>query len=224
MSMRGATTSNARCPSRCCCLLGGFTIVEILVVIAILGALAALGIGLASLAGRMSQESRVRVELNQLAGAIDAYKAHFGFYPPDNPGNPWINQLFYELSGAVFTGSGFRSSDQDGEIPLKVISDLFNAKGFSNSARDPKEVRTFVHLKPRQHHIIYTNPIVEALVVPLAWPPDNPKFPSPLPPVMGTINPWRYVSTKPTNNPSGFDLWAEVVIGGKRRVIGNWRE
>jgi hypothetical protein len=35
-------------------------------------------------------------------------------------------------------------------------------------------------------------------------------------------NPWRYVSTKPTNNVAAYDLWAEAFIGKKRTTIGNW--
>jgi hypothetical protein len=32
------------------------------------------------------------------------------------------------------------------------------------------------------------------------------------------------VSTQPTNNPNGFDLWADVIIGKQRRLFGNWRD
>jgi hypothetical protein len=40
----------------------------------------------------------------------------------------------------------------------------------------------------------------------------------------GDYNPWRYVSSNALHNPEGFDLWAEVVVGGKTIVIGNWKE
>ena len=38
------------------------------------------------------------------------------------------------------------------------------------------------------------------------------------------LNPWRYVSTNPTNNPGRYDLWAELPTGGGKPplIIGNW--
>jgi prepilin-type N-terminal cleavage/methylation domain-containing protein len=38
------------------------------------------------------------------------------------------------------------------------------------------------------------------------------------------LNPWRYVSTSPTNNPGRYDLWAELPTGKGNNVlvIGNW--
>jgi len=38
------------------------------------------------------------------------------------------------------------------------------------------------------------------------------------------LNPWRYVSTNPTNNPGRFDLWAELPTGRNSTplIIGNW--
>jgi len=38
------------------------------------------------------------------------------------------------------------------------------------------------------------------------------------------LNPWRYVSTNPTNNPGRYDLWAELPSGrgGNVLIIGNW--
>lgn len=38
------------------------------------------------------------------------------------------------------------------------------------------------------------------------------------------LNPWRYVSTSPTNNPERYDLWAELPSGKGDNVlvIGNW--
>src|SRR5688572_24620995 len=61
-----------------------FTLIELLVVISIIALLASLIVGLAAYAGRSNIRTRVRAELNQVITAIDAYKAHFGHYPPDN--------------------------------------------------------------------------------------------------------------------------------------------
>jgi hypothetical protein len=37
-------------------------------------------------------------------------------------------------------------------------------------------------------------------------------------------NPWLYVSTSPTNNTDRFDLWTEVVVGGKLMRFSNWEK
>jgi hypothetical protein len=56
----------------------------------------------------------------------------------------------------------------------------------------------------------------------LAWP--NNRTDHPVPSNKG-LNPWRYVSTNPTNNPGSFDLWAEIPVGRDRvKIIGNWKE
>ena len=38
------------------------------------------------------------------------------------------------------------------------------------------------------------------------------------------INPYRYNSSSPTNNPRSYDLWIDVLIGGKINRISNWSE
>ena len=44
------------------------------------------------------------------------------------------------------------------------------------------------------------------------------------PVVYGDINPFRYVSSNPTNNTSTFDLWVDVIVGGKTNRISNWSD
>jgi hypothetical protein len=36
------------------------------------------------------------------------------------------------------------------------------------------------------------------------------------------INPWRYVSSNPTNNTGSYDLWMDIKFGGKTNRISNW--
>jgi hypothetical protein len=33
---------------------------------------------------------------------------------------------------------------------------------------------------------------------------------------------WRYNSSSPTNNTQSFDLWVDLIVGGKTNVVGNW--
>ncbi|MBT7026644.1 MAG: prepilin-type N-terminal cleavage/methylation domain-containing protein, partial [Verrucomicrobia bacterium] len=79
----------------------GFTLVELLVVIVIIGILASLVVGLSGTAGRKMRESRTRAELTAIGTAIESYKAKFGHYPPDNPKDPALNSLYYELTGCL---------------------------------------------------------------------------------------------------------------------------
>jgi len=55
----------------------------------------------------------------------------------------------------------------------------------------------------------------------IPWPPSVPKALQPIPTNPG-LNPWRYVSTSPTNTPGRFDLWAELRDRDKTNIIGNW--
>ncbi len=53
------------------------------------------------------------------------------------------------------------------------------------------------------------------------WPPRLPINQHPVQTNPG-LNPWRYVSTNPTNNPGRFDLWAEIREGDSTNIVGNW--
>jgi len=37
------------------------------------------------------------------------------------------------------------------------------------------------------------------------------------------VNPWRYNSSNPTNNPGSYELWIQLVFApGKSNLICNW--
>jgi hypothetical protein len=55
-------------------------------------------------------------------------------------------------------------------------------------------------------------------VVPVPWPLTRADQPTRI----RGLNPWRYVSTQPTNNPATYDLWAEYLDGKDLKIIGNW--
>src|SRR5690606_38637141 len=38
------------------------------------------------------------------------------------------------------------------------------------------------------------------------------------------INPWRYTSTRATNNVGSYDLWVDITVGGKNYRICNWND
>jgi len=216
-------TPRSRCKSSI-----GFTLIELLVVISIIAVLAGLSVGVASYAKRKRDESIIRAELYKLATAIDAYYAAFGQYPPDNVVsksplvvNPAINQLYYELSGTIVDNNArtFRVEDGSAALPLADVQSTFNVDGFVNSKPDPKDLRRLPIRFNAKHHATLTNS-VEVLVVPVAWPLGLPSLDWPTP-VRG-LNPWRYVSSSPTNNPTSYDLWADYVDGKKIKTICNW--
>jgi prepilin-type N-terminal cleavage/methylation domain-containing protein len=228
-----------------------FTLIELLAVISIIAVLAGLLVGLAPQAAARMKESRTRAELENLVTAIEAYKAKYGVYPPDNVTgrdsfgspivNPVVNPLYYELTGLVVhregTGGYFlpigyedNAKNTDG-ISLRLDADTivlptFNRDGFVNAALTNNLRRLFHHdFKPSQRAFIPPKSLpIEVLVAPVPWPPKDAKFPSPFP-VAGyeTLNPWRYVSSNPTNNPTSYDLWAEIIVRGQKRIIGNWK-
>src|ERR1051325_945034 len=93
-------TSPAQTPKK------AFTLIELIVVIAVIGILAALIIPISAAVGRKKKISVAQTEMIEVQAAIKNYKATLGFYPPDNPGNPELNQLYFELTGTILTNNG----------------------------------------------------------------------------------------------------------------------
>ena len=215
-----------------------FSLIELLTVISIIGLLMALGVGMAGVASRKGKEASIRAERDGLVTAIESYHVDFNQYPPDNNNgqtnvNPGLNQLFYELSGSYSTNQGrlYQPADRSGAVASTALTAAFRTQGIVNSAVAPERPKTYLNnLKPSQHVLLTLNDgsIVDVLrVSAVDWPKASVAL-SPLnglvsPALLG-INPWQYVSTKPTNNPSGFDLWAELPWGKTNRNIGNWKE
>jgi len=209
-----------------------FTLIEVLVVIGVIALLATLVVGLSSRAGRASRENRIRAEMTQLVTAIESYKEAIGQYPPDHYDpfarqvNTVSNALFYELTGVVverLSDSNFeyRTPDRSETIRPVTVQQFFGVEGFANASMEPGSVRSFVEFKDKQYGEISSRPDVEVLVVPVAWPLSRTADqPTPVP----GLNPWRYVSTNPTNNPNSFDLWAEWVDGKEIKIICNWNK
>jgi prepilin-type N-terminal cleavage/methylation domain-containing protein len=207
-----------------------FTLVELLVVIAIIGVLAALLMPLGAAVKKNAYVSRTKAEMSQVQTAIESYKTAYGFYPPDNPNNPLANQLYYELIGTTNTVVNGANTcvtlDSSAQIPSNQVVTVFNTGGFINcnsankSAEDSRMARSFLsNLKPQQ---VATNPVNGvsgvALLVGSVGGPDLSYQP------LGAsgLNPWRYNSSNPTNNPGAYDLYIQLVIGGKTNLICNW--
>lgn len=209
-----------------------FTLIEMLVVISIIGVLAGLTVGISKLASDKMRRSRVKAELNALTMAIDAYKAKFGVYPPDNkpdtraiPNRSIQHQLFYELTGSLLVAAPGGTVFQDqmflSQLASADLKSLFGVGGFLNAGKAASDIKNFLPQLKTNHAVAFPvgpgNKQVYFLAVPVKGPATNldPK---------GVKNPWRYNSSSPTNNPGSYDLWAEILIGGKLHVIGNWNQ
>src|SRR5437899_228468 len=80
------------------CYEAAFTLVEMLVVIAIIGILAGLIIAVLPSVNEKKIRSKVIAERGAIESAIERYKLDKGFYPPDNTMYTNFPSLYYELT------------------------------------------------------------------------------------------------------------------------------
>jgi prepilin-type N-terminal cleavage/methylation domain-containing protein len=230
----------------------GFTLIELLTVISIMAVLAGIGAGAAGVAMRKANENRSRAALASLVTAIESFRNDFNQYPQDNARVPnslkdglsyaAVNPLYYELEGTISTNQGAKyfTVDRDETIIPASIQKYFGRDGLLNAVdgqdrtRRPKQYLS--SLKKNDRGEISTQDDIEALLVPVKWPnawrnitalgddkrPPLQGFSFAKDPRILQLNPWHYVSTGPTNNPTGFDLWGRVPIGSQVRLVANW--
>jgi prepilin-type N-terminal cleavage/methylation domain-containing protein len=204
-----------------------FTLIEMLAVIAIIGVLAGLIFPVVGSVKKHQYISHTQAEMAQLETAIDRYKATYGFYPPDNPGNltnMLINQLYYELVGTTNDGTYYRTLDGNAQIKITDVLKAFNGVGgFMNCSKpgggeDASVARNFLpELRPKQVWKNYTNNtvLVNMLICSVGG-PDSRYAPL----NSRDLNPWRYNSSNPTNNPGSYDLWIQLCFGSQT-ISGN---
>jgi prepilin-type N-terminal cleavage/methylation domain-containing protein len=218
-----------------------FTLIELLVVIAIMAILAAMIFPAMARMQRIKRIARAQVELAQVQSFIEAYKAKKGFYPPDSrsPINQEIaaglNQLYYELDGTTFIGSD-TFADRDHSSPAlttNMIKAFFGpgVAGFVNADRGSSEEGALAQkfLNNARPGLVTAVTLsnetlkltVSANILVCTVPGIDPNKPA-LNNGSPALNPWRYNSSLPTNNPSSYDLWADIVSGSEVIRICNW--
>lgn len=191
---------------------GAFTLIEVLVVISIIGILAALITTGAGYAARTKKISLAKGQLAQFELAIDNYKEKLGHYPPDNTNDASFPPLYYELTGATLNVD--RYVPHHGPAILTSVYIPFFTHGLANSATPDAEEKArnfFPTIHPGDHSTITNGAVIaEFLTSPAGLVPSE-------------KNRWRYVSTNPTNNPTSYDLWLEFDLAGRTNIVGNWR-
>lgn len=207
----------------------GFTLIELLVVVAIIGILAALVISAAASSSTKAKISATQSELAQVESAINDYHGTLGFFPPDNPNTAVINPLYFELLGTTNDGNTYVTLDTSAQISnaTGAINSTFGRQGFANSGKQAHSddyrgapMPFLKQLKSKQIGAIPGNPGIKIVVCSVEWPESGGSAP-----ISGTnLNPWRYVSTHPTNNSGSFDLWVDLVLGNKTYRVNNWNQ
>ncbi len=208
----------------------GFTLIELLVVIAIMSILAAMIFPVTGAINRRKIRSKAQAELGLLQMAIENYKTALGHFPPDNPLDRRINALYFELKGTRLTNGFYQTLDGSARIRASSISNNFPngfgpaVGGVANCSQGPSsdEARTAGSFLPglKSDQMAGWNngqDMFKVIACPVPGPPIYPGS-SPL----AGQNLFGYNSSNPTNNPGSFDLFVDVVIGGKMYRVGNW--
>lgn len=211
-----------------------FTLIELLVVMAIIGVLAALTFPTVKGIKENATRKKVKTELHRLETVIESYKAKCGFYPPDNPGRPELNQLYFELEGTSLVGADYQTLDESSKIAANAVTTAFGpgVLGFANCSKGAGDdavpaVNFLKGLKPGQYVEGTINGTVIRILTSSVQVPSSQPLPLPafIPdPPEARPNPWRYNSSSPANNSSSYDLWVDIFIGGKTNRISNWSE
>jgi len=206
-----------------------FTLIEMLVVIAIIGIVAALVVNMNAGAQAAKRNAQVNADKSKLMTMINNYQSKLNFYPPDNgslaatnlayyDATAAINPLLYELTGATNTNTVPPTILLfDTNVPTQsTFSNLFGRLSVANSSTD--EPHSFYIPQPKEY-TNYPGSTLNGLLVPVLMVSPT-----------GTLitNFWHYDSSSTNrHNLSSYDLWAEYVSAGKNgsNIIttnGNW--
>lgn len=206
--------------------ISAFTLIEVLVVIAIIAALAALILPVAGAVKRKAYIQTAQSEMSQVETALERYHSAYGFYPPGCPYGPVTNQLYFELVGTTNSSSGFQTLDNSAILKSAIAKNWFGVSGFMNCNKGggdesaPRGQNFLPDLKPTQIATWKTDAVdvAKLLVVSVGGPDQDLK---PLGAAFPGVNPWRYAYPG-THNPGSYDLWVQLDISGTTNLVCNW--
>jgi prepilin-type N-terminal cleavage/methylation domain-containing protein len=210
-----------------------FTLVELLVVISIIGVLAALIFPVAGAVKRQQYLKTAAAEMGEIETALDNYKAQYGVYPPSNPSlSPLYNTLYYELSGVTHNAAAktYTTLDNACTITEAAYGNAFTVGASSiggiinctkGSAEDGVVAKNFLpSLRANRYGTSMTpSGIMITNLITSVRGPDIGYKPLGVP----DVNPFRYVYPG-TNSVNSYDLWVQLVINGKTNLICNWNK
>jgi len=220
-----------------------FTLIELMIVISIIAILAAMIFPAFSHIKKRNYLIKARAELQQLELAIGSYKTKNGYLPPSNPladqSQPAkrhffaLNPLFFELKGTKLAANAYQTLDSRVSVPTADVSAAFGGgiSGFMNCTRgggdESASAQDYLKdFKPGQFVLGTTSGgrKLVLLTCTVQWSKDLPPVVADFTPDEPGIypNPWRYNSSSPTNNPGHYDLWVDLIIGGKTNRVSNW--
>lgn len=207
-----------------------FTLVELLVVIGIIGIVAALTVVGIGQVKYKKAENGTKAQLAKLQLAIEGYKSAFGSYPPDNPATaaatPHWNPLAYELGGVRRSGLNYTSeSDPTHTVTPAMLTSYFNLAGLVNvqpagTSKHKYALNLRIGTGLTADAVFITNGAPGILAGMFLQVPAE--HPDPL----QTVNVWRYRAYPAGgHNPKTYDLWAEIKQRGttNAQIIGNWK-
>lgn len=124
----------------------GFTLVELMVVIAVIGVLASLVVVAAMKAIPAARRAAIGMEIMQLSQALERYKTDMGAYPPDLVGNQQddFQQIRQHLAGKYRNRNV--AQDMDGKVLANgqaVVAPLRTNTAQSFNGLDPAEALVF---------------------------------------------------------------------------------
>jgi prepilin-type N-terminal cleavage/methylation domain-containing protein len=226
-------------------LLSAFTLIELLIVISIIAILAALLMPVAAAIEKRSIIQQAQSERDQIETAIDRYHATYGFYPPGNAGvsaanllPALTNQLYYELIGTTnltappntdFLTLDDRLTNNGASLQaIFGVSGIMNCSRASGSDEDSRPAQSFLPaLKPGQFAVVTTTAgggnVFGALCSAANADPTYDPLPGNTTGTGRNANPWRYLYPG-VNNPKTYDLWLQIVVGGRTNLICNWKD
>jgi hypothetical protein len=122
----------------------------------------------------------------------------------------------------IFTNTFNASETIDGMTLSRFFGNGTSPLGINNASVDTNDIINFYRTL-KAVDIQNINTAAQPVWV-FALPSPGPTNNLPVPPISGSppVNVFRYVSSNPTNNPTTFDLWIDVLIAGKTNRISNW--